>query len=527
MKHKKQIIQSLIQSEIKNSQDLDSFKRKIAKKYKIKLFTNVQLLKAYHKLLNNREIQKSRKIEGLLKTSPVRSLSGIVNVSVLTKEYECPGKCIYCPKEEGLPKSYLSGEPAVERAKSLDYDPYKQTKERIIMLKEQGHPVDKIDLRIIGETWSHYPKKYQTWFIKECFNACNKKKSKTLKEAQKRNEKAENRIVGLSIETRPDFIDKKEIKRLRRLGVTKVEIGVQSINDRILRLNKRGHKVKATIQATKLLKDAGFKVSYQIMPNLFGSTPKKDLKQFKEIFHNPNFQPDFIKIYPCALLESTPLFKLYKEKKYKPYSKKELIDLIKNIKKITPFYIRIVRIIRDIPAQQIIAGPAKISNLRQIIQKEMEEEGWQCRCIRCREVKDQFKKEEKPFFFREDYDSSEGKEIFLTFENKTRSKLYSILRLRIPSYSLKKEKHFLKTLNNSSIIRELHTYGQLTPISKKGKSSQHKGLGKKLIKKAEKITQKEFHLDKIAIISGIGVRQYYRKIGYKLDDTYMVKKITK
>ncbi len=523
MKNKKSIIKNLIKSEVKTSRDLDSFKRKIAKKYKISFPTNIELLKAYHKLLKNKEVKKSRNIELVLRTSPVRSLSGIVNVSVLTKEYPCPGECIYCPKEKGLPKSYLSGEPAVERANSLDYDPFAQTKERIVMLKEQGHPVDKIDLRIIGGTWSYYPKKYQTNFIKRCFDACNKKKAKNLKEAQKNNEKSDHRIVGLSIETRPDFINKKEIKRLRKLGITKVEIGVQSINNKILKLNKRGHTIKETIKATKLLKDAGFKVAYQIMPNLYSSNLKKDLKQLKKIFQNQNFKPDFLKIYPCALLKNTPLYELYKQKKYQPYSKKELIKLIKEIKKITPNWVRIVRIIRDIPAQKIIDGPTKISNLRQIIQDQMKKEDWQCQCIRCKEVKDRFNKEEKLYFYREDYKASQGKEIFLTFENKSRTKLFSLLRLRIPSFYFNKEKHFLEALQNSSIIRELHTYGQLTPISKEGFSSQHKGLGKKLIKKAEKITKEEFNLKNIAVISGIGAHEYYRKLDYKLENTYMKK----
>ena len=525
MKHQKLIINDLIKSQAKTSADLDSFKRKISKKYKIIFPSNVQLLKAYHNLLKNKEIKKSKRIELLLRTSPVRSLSGIVNVSVLTKEYPCPGKCIYCPKEKGLPKSYLSGEPAVERAKSLDYLPYNQTKERITMLADQGHPVDKIDLRIIGGTWSFYPKQYQTWFIKECFDACNNKKSKTLLGAQKLNEKSKHRVIGLSVETRPDFIDKKEIKRLRKLGVTKVEIGVQSINDKVLKLNKRGHKVEATIKATQILKDAGFKVSYQMMLNLLGSTPKKDLKEFKELFESPNFQPDLLKIYPCALLKSAPLYKLYVNKKYRPYSLKKLTETIKEIKKIAPYNVRIERIIRDIPAQKIVTGPTKVSNLRQLIHRDMKEEGWRCKCIRCREVKDKFDKKDKLFLFREDFISSAGKEIFLTFENKDRSKLYSLLRLRIPSFYFQKTKHFIKTLQDSSIIRELHTYGQLTSISKKGSSSQHKGLGKKLIKEAERITKKEFKLKKIAIISGIGVREYYRKRNYTLKESYMIKKI--
>ena len=525
MKFQQQIINSLIKSRAKTYKDLDSFKRKISKEYKIVFPTNVQLLKAYHTLLKNKKVKRSKQVESLLRTSPVRSLSGIVNVSVLTKEYPCPGKCIYCPKEIGIPKSYLSGEPAVERAKSLDYHPYRQTKERITMLKEQGHPVDKIDLRIIGGTWSFYKKQYQTWFIKQCFDACNNRRSRTLLEAQKLNETSPHRVIGLSIETRPDFINKIEIKRLRKLGVTKVEIGVQSIDNTILKLNKRGHGVQETIQATKLLKDAGFKVSYQMMVNLLGSTPKKDIQQFKELFTNPNFEPDLLKIYPCALLKNAPLYKIYSQKQYKPYSLKQLKNIIKEIKKITPRFIRIERIIRDIPAQQIVAGPAKVSNLRQIIQQEMKNEDWQCQCIRCREVKNKFNKKEKIFLFREDYDSSDGKEVFLTFENKERTKLYSLLRLRIPSYYFNNTKNYIKVLQDSSIIRELHTYGQSTLIATKGNSSQHKGLGKKLIREAEKITKNEFNLKKIAVISGIGVREYYHKNKYILKNSYMVKKI--
>jgi elongator complex protein 3 len=211
------------------------------------------------------------------------------------------------------------------------------------MLEYEGHPTDKIELRIVGGTWSFYPKKYQEWFVKRCFDACNKRKSKTLKEAQRINEKAKHRMVGLSIETRPDFINEKEIKQLRALGATMVELGVQSIYDDVLDINIRGHKVKETISATKLLKDAGFKVLYQVMPNLLGSNVKKDETMFKELFKNQDFQPDLLKIYPCALLKEAPLYKLWKKKKYKPYTKKQLINLIKAIKKNIPSYIRIQR----------------------------------------------------------------------------------------------------------------------------------------------------------------------------------------
>ena len=501
---------------------MDSFKREIAKKYEIPCPSNIGLLKAYHKLVKNKIVKKSPILEELLRTRPIRSLSGIVNISVLTKPYPCPGKCLYCPTEKGIPKSYVSGEPAVERAKALNYDPYLQVRKRIEMLENQGHPTDKIELRIIGGTWSYYPKQYQSWFIASCFAACNAESRRTirrttlkdLERAQRKNEKAKHRIVGLSIETRPDFINASEIKRLRDFGVTMVELGVQSIYDDILKLNLRGHEVKETILATKLLKDAGLKVLYQMMPNLPGSNLKKDEKMFGELFSNPNFQPDLLKIYPCALLKEAPLYKWWKAGKYKPYAEKQLINLVKKIKKKIPYYVRIQRITRDIPSQKVIIGPAKISNLRQVLVDEMKREGWQCKCIRCREVRENYNPKEKLYLYRQDYDASGGQEIFLSFESKNKAKLYSLLRLRI-------------TPQNKAIVREIHTYGQLYPL--RGRvtliSPQHKGLGKKLIKEAEKIAKKEFGLNKIVVISAIGARDYFRKSGYKLKDTYMIKNL--
>lgn len=491
-------------------------KRKIAKKHKIACPSNIALLRIYHKIVKNKRMKESAILEEFLRTRPIRSLSGIVNISVLTKSYPCPGKCLYCPIEKGIPKSYVSGEPAVERAKRLNFDPYLQVKKRVEMLKNQGHPTDKVELRIVGGTWSYYPKKYQVWFIKRCSDACNKKISKNLQIAQKLNEKSKHRVVGLSIETRPDFINPKEIKWLRKLGVTMVELGVQSIYDDVLKLNLRGHGVKEIILATKLLKDAGFKVLYQMMPNLPGSNLKRDEKMFEELFKNPDFQPDFLKIYPCALLKEAPLYKWWKRGKYQPYRNKELINLIKLIKQKIPYYVRIQRITRDIPSQKIIAGPAKISNLRQILAEDMKkptvstQEGWKCKCIRCREVRENYNPKEKLCLFRQNYEASGGKEIFLSYENKSRTKLYSLLRLRITS-------------QNKATIREIHTYGQLIPIAQKKIAPQHRGFGKKLIKEAEKITERELGLKRIVVISAVGARDYFRKLGYKLKDTYMVK----
>jgi elongator complex protein 3 len=541
------IIQKCIEEKPKNEKELAKIKRWAAKKFKISPPSNISLNKVYQELLKNKEIKRDKNLEKLFIKRKIRSLSGVAVVSVLTKPYACPGKCIYCPKEKGIPKSYLSGEPAVQRAKNLNFDPYLQVQKRIEMLKFQGHPIDKIELRIIGGSFSVYPKSYKIHFVSECFRACNdfpkskklspqkqKANLQILKKEQKKNEIAKQRIVGISVETRPDLINEKEIILMRNLGVTMVEIGVQTIYDDILKKCKRGHTTKEITEATRLLKDAGFKVMYHLMPNLPSSNKKLDEKMFKEIFENENFKPDWLKIYPCVATKEAEIYKLYKQKKWKPYSDKELINLLKNVKSFLPYFVRVARIYRDIPSEKIVGG-SLISNIREIVKKEMEKQNTACQCIRCREVKEEYNPKEKVFLFRQDYNASFGKEIFLSFETKNRKKLYSYLRLRIPSFiyshshtrisRTKSEKPLFGCLKNSAIIREIHTFGKVAPIGKKTTSPQHKGLGKKLIKEAEKIAKEEFKIKKIAVIAGVGTRKYWKKQGYKLFQTYMVKKL--
>lgn len=509
----KEIIENLIKKERLSQETIDTVKREICKKYKADSPSNVKLIATYKKMN-----VKDERLEALLRLRPVRSLSGVVNISVLTKPYGCPGKCIYCPTQKGAPKSYLDNEPAVMRAQLNDFDPKRQVENRLQSLTKTGHPTDKVEIRIIGETWSYYNSDYQQQFIKKCFEALNQQKSSSLEKAQEKNEIAQHRLVCLSVETRPDYINRKEIKKLRALGVTMVEIGVQSIYEDVLKKNKRGHGVKEITKATKLLKDAGFKVCYQIMPDLPGSNFNRDLKMFKILFQDPRFKPDFLKIYPCMVLKEAPLYKLYKNSKYNPYSKEKLIKLLTKVKKdIIPYWVRIQRVIRDIPAQYVIAGGGS-PNLREILSKKAKREGWRCKCIRCREVKNNYDPKEKVKIFKEEYKASEGKEIVLTFENKDRTKLFSLLRLRIP------DNPYPEILQNSSIIREIHTYGQQINI-KEGQlvetSPQHKGLGKKLIKKAEELVPTK----KITVISGVGARNYWRKNGYELQDTYMIKNL--
>lgn len=413
------------------------------------------------------------------------------------------------------------------RAITCKYDPSAQVTSRLTALENIGHSTNKINIRIIGGTWSHYPKQYQTWFIKECFNACNiyAKKSggnhHTLYELQEINQSANQKIVEISIETRQDFITKNEILHLRKLGVTKVELGVQSLYEKVLRFNKRGHSLKATKKATALLKQAGFKISYQMMLNLPQSDSRKDVAMFGKLFSDPAYKPDFLKIYPLALVKEAPVYKLYLDKKFKPYNEKKLIEIIKKIKKLVPYYCRIERIIRDIPSQYIVEGGSKISNLRQTICAELENENTPCRCIRCREIRNQ-KQDKNIKMFRQDYDSSGGKEIFLSYESKDRQRLYSILRLRFD------QKPIFPFLTNAAMIREIHTYGEQIPLGETSQHAiQHKGLGKELLKEAEKIARHEFETKKIAVIAGVGVRNYFVKQGYRLNNTYMVKRLTR
>jgi len=536
------IIKEAILRKCKTPEDFDELKKEICGRFGVTTPRNADIkrfgLEEFRELRSRKEkAEPWLKIEKFLKSKKVRTLSGVAVVAVLTKPYPCRGKCLYCPTEKEMPKSYLSNEPAVMRAITVKFDPYKQVQKRLHALEINGHDIGKIELIAMGGTFSDLPKKYRYKFISECYRAANdyprgrsEAKLRTITRSgistgaknklyaeQKRNEDAKHRIIGLTLETRPDTIDEKEITFYRELGATRVEIGVQSIYDDILEKNRRGHTAKDTIKATKLLKDAGFKVGYHMMPGLLGSNFKKDLAMFKIIFSNPDFQPDLLKIYPCVVTKNSDLYNLWKSGKYKALANKQAEKLIAEIKKFIPPYVRISRLIRDIPSTSIVAG-SNISNLRQIIQNK----GVNCNCIRCREIRGNYTMKDKIILNRIDYDASEGKEIFLEYVSPDHKKIYSMLRLRIFS------RFDLKNLERSNlynaIIREVHTYGKLLNLkSRDKKAPQHMGLGRKLIKEAEKIAKQEFGCRKISVIAGIGVREYYRKLGYKLKDTYMVK----
>ena len=514
-------------------------KKNVSKLLQVPVPTNADLREAYEKLILAKKIKRNLAFENVLISKKIRTRSGVAVIAVLTKPYPCPGKCLYCPSESKMPKSYLKNEPAVMRAISVKFNPYAQVQKRLHALELNGHKTDKIELIVMGGTFSYFPKKYQNWFIMECFRAANdyghvarrdaclsgrqalQCVSTTLDHEQKKNETAKRRIIGLTLETRPDYIDEKEILNFRNLGCTRVELGVQSIFDDVLKKNNRGHDVAETIRATKLLKNAGFKINYHMMPGLYGSDAKKDYQMFEKLFSSPDFQPDMLKIYPTVVLRDSELYAVWKNGKYNALSDKQFEKFILRVKNnFIPPYVRIARLVRDVPAESIIAGPL-VSNLRQMIAEKS-----QCRCIRCREVGGNFKPKESIILNRIDYDASDGKEIFLEYTTSDKKKLFALLRLRINPRELENQKTGVPALKNSAIIREVHTYGKMTQIDKKDlKSPQHIGLGKKLIAEAQEIAKNEFGLKKIAVISGIGAREYYRKLGYKLKDSYMLKNL--
>lgn len=517
------LILEAIKLKIRDQKSLQALKNIFSLSHKVSSPSNVSLIKSYRSLVSKGKIREDRDFFDLIIKRKVRSQSGIVNITVLTKSYACPGKCIFCPTEPKMPKSYLSNEPAMMRAILNDFDAFRQVTNRLKGLERTGHPTDKIEIIVAGGTFSYYPKGYQTSFVKQVYSALNKdEKPTSLKEAIRKNESAKHRCVGLSLETRPDWINIEEIKRMRKLGATKVEIGIQTLDDEILELNKRGHTVKQIRDAMKLLKDAGFKINAHMMPNLYGSTKKKDLEVFKMLFSDSDFRPDWLKIYPCVVTPYSKLEKLFKDGKHKPYTDNKMIELLIEMKKEIPEYVRVARLYRDIPAESILGG-SKISNMRQMIHEKMTSKGEKCKCIRCREIKSHIPGNIE--LIERVYDSSDGKEHFLSFEDIKNDKLIAFLRLRIPSQIFANKKHFIKDLQSASIIRELHTYGIQIPIDKKGiKGVQHKGYGKKLIERAGEIT-KSYNLEKMAVISGIGVREYYRKLGFEQGNSYMIMKV--
>jgi elongator complex protein 3 len=479
------------------------------------------LIRVYRELTDSGEWQQDRKLMRRLRMKPVRTLSGVTTVTVLTKHYPCPGKCIFCPDDYRMPKSYLPDEPGAMRALHHEFDPYEQTKARIEALHAIGHPTDKIELLILGGTWSAYQRDYQEWFLKRCFEAMNGFDSHSLYEAQKANETVDQRNVGLVVETRPDHINKQEIARLRSYGVTKVQMGVQSLDDEILSLNKRGHTVQQSREAVRLLRAAGFKIVLHWMPNLFGATLASDRVDFQRLWDDADMQPDEIKIYPCQLLEDTELYAHWKQGAFKPYTTEQLIELLVDIKPTIPRYCRVNRIVRDIPSTNVVEGNKRTS-LRQDAKRVLRERGLRCQCVRCREVRGKSIDADELDLEDLTYHAGGSIEHFLSFVTSD-DDLAGYLRLSLPTQD--SPVTGLGDLDAAAIVREVHVYGQSLEVGQSiDGSAQHSGLGTSLMERAATIAS-EAGYERLAVIAAIGTREYYRKLGYELGESYMLKSL--
>ncbi|MGD0160707.1 MAG: tRNA uridine(34) 5-carboxymethylaminomethyl modification radical SAM/GNAT enzyme Elp3 [Candidatus Bathyarchaeia archaeon] len=518
----REIIETLMDSPSPTHHDLGYLKKRAASKHHLRKVPSnseiIRLLKA----------EEKRRLLPLLRRKATRTISGVTVVATMTKPYPCPQAepCAYCPggPAMGVPQSYTGFEPAAMRGLQNEFNPFLQVKSRIEQLQAIGHNVDKIELIIMGGTFPATPLDYQTWFIQRCLDAITDKDSGNLEEAKRNAETSSVRNVGITVETRPDWAKKTHVDHMLNMGVTRVEMGVQNPNNNIYRLVGRTHTVRDVVESTRIMKDAGLKIVYHMMPGLPGSNREKDLQAFKKIFTDPRYRPDMLKIYPCLVLKNTRVHEWYKAEEFRPYSNDEAVDIIAEIKTMVPKWMRIMRVQRDIPAPLIVAGVNK-SNLRQLVRDKMVEKGTKCNCIRCREVghktdADIMPAPEEVDILTTEYQASDGKEIFISAEHPNDT-LIGYLRLRIPSEKAHRQEVKAKPC---SIVRELHVYGSLVPVGKHfDQAWQHKGFGNILLATAEKTTREQYDLKKILVISALGTRQYYKRLGYKRDGVYMSK----
>jgi elongator complex protein 3 (tRNA carboxymethyluridine synthase) len=487
------------------------------------------LVETYHRMVRSGGLASDPALLERLRMKPVRTLSGVTTVTVLTKPYPCPGKCVFCPTDARMPKSYLPDEPGAMRGLEHDFDPHAQVRSRITALNNLGHPTDKIELLILGGTWTSYRGDYQEWFVRRCLEAMNESGAPeadaggmaasgphALERTQALNERAAHRNVGLVVETRPDEITADELRWLRRLGVTKVQMGAQSLDDRVLEMNKRGHDAAATHRAMALLRAAGFKIVLHWMPNLLGATLDSDRLDFGRLWRG--LCPDELKIYPNQLLANAELYDYWLRGEFQPYTTVDLIDLLADIKPSIPRYCRVNRVIRDIPSTHVVEGNRRTS-LRQDVHAELRRRGTRCQCVRCREIRG--KHVEPSSLVLDDlvYPAEYAEEHFISYVTPD-DKLAGFLRLSLPDAQAPSTG--MDDLNGAALIREVHVYGQSLAVGtgKRG-AAQHAGLGTRLLKRAAQIA-KINGFGRLAVIAAVGTRQYYLERGFERGDLYLV-----
>lgn len=500
-------------------------------------YAKSDLIAGFRLLIDEGELEQDSLLLDRIRMKPVRTSSGVAPVTVLTAPAGCPGECIFCPDDWRMPKSYIYDEPGAQRAERDGFDPFKQTFGRIDAFECIGHDTSKVELLILGGTWGAYSQDYREWFVRRCFDAMNTygdpghSPSPTLEEAQERNVLAAHRNVGMVVETRPDWITPDEIRQMRRLGVTKVQIGVQSLEDNVLALNKRGHTVTEVRQALGLLRTAGFKLHLHWMPNLYGATLESDRESFRRFFDDPSIRPDELKIYPCSLIAGTELYEKWQAGDYTPYTEKELVALLADVKPTVPPYTRINRLFRDIPAHHIEAG-VKTSNLREVVHEELSRRGERCGCIRCREVRRKQVREEALRMTVSTYPTDLTVEHFLqvvvdeekgsgTQKDLERAPLAGFLRLSLPKSPSAGSRAFLEEIHGNAMIREVHVYGPALAIGSAEKgAAQHVGVGTRLLNEARRLSRAA-GFDSISVIAATGTQAYYAARGFESSELYM------
>lgn len=469
------------------------------------------------------EAERSRWSE-LLRIHPRRSASGIIIVTVFSAPFGCPhGTCVFCPggPRLGTPQSYMPDGPSQRIAKGLNYDPYLQTRRSLKKYAEKGHETSKAEAIIEGGTFIALPQDYQLPFVKSVYEGLNGVRSTSLEEAQRKNESASSRCVGLTVESKPDWCRREHIDQMLSYGVTRLEIGVQSLHDGPLRASNRGHTVQDSADAFQVARDAGLKISAHMMPGLPESNPSDDLQDMRRLFDDEAFRPDMSKLYPTLVVRETALARLAESGLYRPYDLEEVVDLLAEMKRYVPRWHRIMRIMREIPEKDIRAGP-DAGNLRELVLRRVEELGFRCNCIRCREVALATPLDagpSDPQLVTTEYSASGGVETFASFEYPETGAVAAFIRMRSPSDLAHRTE-----VDGSCIVRELKVYGRVVSVGERNQDAwQHRGLGKALLGEMEKVARERFGAKRILVMSAVGTRNYYRKFGYERCGPYMSK----
>jgi elongator complex protein 3 len=523
-----ELIEEIRSGKLQTPRDVERAKMRLCSKHRM------ATLPGNAEILERLDDEEREAFLPLLRIKPVRSASGVAVVAVMTSPADCPhGKCAYCPggTQSNTPQSYTGREPAALRAVQNEYDPFRQVSARLDQLSAIGHPVDKIDLIVMGGTFTSRPREYREAFVRRCLDAMNGRESATLEEAQRLNETARARCIGLTVETRPDCLGPAETAETLSLGGTRVELGVQSLDDAALARVERGHQVAKTVEATRTAKDAGFKVGYHMMPGLPGATIASDAAMFQRLFDDPSFRPDMMKIYPTLVMPGTKLHAEWEAGRFKPYSTEDVVRLLAIVKPRLPPWVRIQRIQRDIPVQLIADGVRK-SHVRMLAKEEVARQGKCCRCIRCREaghVNPEWGLDESKVTENvATYGASGGTEHFLSFDEPDSDALVGYLRLRITTPEARAAAlgaEIDPSGEPAALVRELKIFGQMVPIGRAAAEEyQHRKYGARLLETAERIAR-ESGANQIVVTSGVGVRDYYRKFGYELRGPGMVKSI--